>query len=100
MLIFAIILDIEKEVLKVLLNEAIKIRINKLMEQKNTEKEQYTRYKLSYDAGMNPSNLNDFYRDKITYPRIDTLFLICDALNISLKDFFDDDIFRDVEIKD
>lgn len=83
-----------------LLNEAIKIRINKLMEQKNTEKEQYTRYKLSYDAGMNPSNLNDFYRDKITYPRIDTLFLICDALNISLKDFFDDDIFKDVEIKD
>ena len=70
------------------------------MEQKNTEKEQYTRYKLSYDAGMNPSNLNDFYRDKITYPRIDTLFLICDALNISLKDFFDDDIFKDVEIKD
>lgn len=83
-----------------LLNEAIKIRINKLMEQKNTEKEQYTRYKLSYDAGMNPSNLNDFYRDKITYPRIDTLFLICDALNISLKDFFDDDIFKDIEIKD
>lgn len=83
-----------------LLNEAIKIRINKLMEQKNTEKEQYTRYKLSYDAGMNPSNLNDFYRDKITYPRIDTLYLICDALNISLKDFFDDDIFKDVEIKD
>lgn len=83
-----------------LLNEAIKIRINKLMEQKNTEKEQYTRYKLSYDAGMNPSNLNDFYRDKIAYPRIDTLYLICDALNISLKDFFDDDIFKDVEIKD
>ena len=49
---------------------------------------------------MNPSIINDFYRDRISYPRIDTLFLICDALNISLKDFFDDEIFKDVEIKD
>ncbi len=83
-----------------LLNEAIKIRLDKLMNEKNTNKEKYTKYKLSYDAGMNPSIINDFYRDRISYPRIDTLFLICDALNISLKDFFDDEIFKDVEIKD
>lgn len=75
-----------------LLNEAIKIRLENLMKEKNKS----SRYELSCDAGLNPSSLNDFYRNKISYPRIDTLYLICESLGITLEEFFKDSIF-DIE---
>ena len=73
-----------------LLSEAIKIRITNLIEEKNKS----SRYELSCEAGLNPSTLNDFYRGKIAYPRIDTLYLICDSFGITLEEFFSDDIFN------
>ena len=81
-----------------LLNEAIKTRLNTLME----EKQKNSKYELSCDAGLNPSLINDFYRSRIVYPRIDTLYLICEGLNITLSEFFNDPIFNieNIEIKD
>lgn len=73
-----------------LLNEAIKIRLKDLMKQKNIN----SRYEISCDAGLNPSSLNDFYRNKVSYPRIDTLYLICESLGINLQEFFNDSIFN------
>lgn len=73
-----------------LLNEAIKIRLKNLMKQKNIN----SRYEISCDAGLNPSSLNDFYRNKVSYPRIDTLYLICESLGINLQEFFNDSIFN------
>ena len=73
-----------------LLNEAIKIRLKDLMKQKNIN----SRYEISCDAGLNPSSLNDFYRNKVSYPRIDTLYLICESLGITLQEFFNDSIFN------
>lgn len=75
-----------------LLNTAIKIRIENLMKEKNKN----SRYELSCDAGLNPSSLNDFYRNKISYPRIDTLYLICESLGVTLEEFFKDSMF-DIE---
>lgn len=40
-----------------LLNEAIKIRLENIMKEKNIN----SKYELSCDAGINPSLLNDFF---------------------------------------
>ena len=66
------------------------------------EKDKNSKYKLSCDAGLNPSLLNDFFRNRISYPRIDTLYLICEGLDITLEEFFSDPIFNieNIEIKD
>ena len=47
--------------------------------------------KLAYESTLTPSTLaNMFYRN--TQPTIKTLSLICDAFNISLAEFFADDV--------
>lgn len=81
-----------------LLNEAIKIRLENLMK----EKEINSKYEVSCDAGLNPSLLNDFFRNRILYPRIDTLYLICEGMNITLTEFFNDPLFNieNIEVKD
>lgn len=81
-----------------LLNEAIKVRLDNLMQ----EKEIKSKYEISCGAGLNPSLLNDFFRSRILYPRIDTLYLICEGMGITLEQFFNDPIFNieNIEIKD
>ena len=81
-----------------LLNEAIKARIDNLMKEKDIK----SNYELSYNSSQNPSLLNDFFRGRIAYPRIDTLYLICEGLNISLEEFFNDPLFEreNIEIED
>ena len=80
-----------------LLSDAIKLRLESLMK----EKDKSSRYELSCNAGLNPSSLNDFFRSKISYPRIDTLYLICEGLGITLEEFFNDKLFNieNIEIK-
>lgn len=77
------------------LNEAIKLRLKNIMD----EKDKNSNYEVSCAAGLNPSLLNDFFRNRITYPRIDTLYLICEGLNITLGEFFNDPIFDIENIK-
>lgn len=81
-----------------LLNEAIKTRLKNLMEEKNIS----SKYEISCDAGLNPSLLTDFFRSRTLYPRIDTLYLICEGMNITLEEFFKDPLFNieNIEIKD
>lgn len=81
-----------------LLNEAIKLRLENLMK----ERENLTKYRVSCDAGINPSLINDFYRSRTHYLRIDTLYLICEGMGITLEQFFNDPLFdiENIEIKD
>ena len=81
-----------------LLNEAIKLRLENLMK----EKEINSKYEISCNAGLNPSLLNDFFRNRTLYPRIDTLYLICEGMNITLEEFFKDPMFNieNIEVKD
>lgn len=80
------------------LNEAIKIRIEELLHEKNIS----SKYQLSCNAGLNPSLLTDFFNNRTLYPRVDTLFLFCEAMNLTLEEFFDDSIFNieNIEIQD
>lgn len=74
------------------LSEAIKIRIKQLADNNNL-----TLYSLAVNSGIPTSTLNDFFRGKVELPRIDNILHICEGLNLELKDFFDDPIFKDVE---
>ncbi len=80
------------------LNEAIKLRLENLMKEKNIS----SKYEISCDAGLNPSLLTDFFRSRTLYPRIDTLYLICEGMGITLEEFFKDPMFNieNIEIKD
>ena len=80
------------------LNEAIKLRLENLMKEKNIS----SKYEISCGADLNPSLLTDFFRSRTLYPRIDTLYLVCEGMGITLEEFFKDPMFNieNIEIKD
>lgn len=77
------------------LSDAIRIRIKELMKDNNINGN-----KLSLESGIDRSTINRFLRKENKSIKIETITLICQALDISLKDFFDDNVFKDVEVKD
>ena len=77
------------------LSDAIRKRLKELMEENNISGN-----KLSLEAGIDRSTINRFMRKENKSIKIETITLICQALDISLKDFFDDKIFNDIEVKD
>ena len=80
---------------KMYLSDAIKLRITNLMKLNNMNGN-----KLALSAGIDRSTINRFLRNENKSLKIETITLICQALNITLKDFFDDEIFNNVEIND
>ena len=77
------------------LSDAIRIRLKNLIKENDTNGNQ-----LALIAGFDRSNINRFLRKQNKSIRIESITLICQALNISLKDFFDDKIFDDVDVND
>jgi DNA-binding Xre family transcriptional regulator len=77
------------------ISEAIRLRINELLKENKI-----TAYKLSYLAGMSASVISDCKRGKVQEPTISSIIHICEGLEIQLKDFFDSEVFRDVEAID
>ena len=52
---------------------------------------------LANMAGISPSTLYSVLNEKSQNPGIVTIKKLCDGLDISLRDFFDADIFDDIE---
>jgi transcriptional regulator with XRE-family HTH domain len=73
-------------------NEAVRKRIQGLCALNDI-----TLNKLSTNCGITQSTLNNIIHKKSNNPTISTITKVCDGLNIKLKDFFDDDIFMDIE---
>ena len=73
-----------------LLNEAIKIRLKNIMKEKNIS----SNYEVTNKAGLHPSLLTDFLANRTLYPIIDTLYLLCEGLGLTLQEFFNDPIFN------
>ncbi len=69
-------------------DDLIKNRVTQLIKEKNI-----TPYKVAINSGMNPSTLNNILSGKFKDIRISTITKICCGLNITMKDFFDDDSF-------
>lgn len=77
------------------LSEAVRIRISNLINENNLNVS-----KLSTLAGISRSTLSKFLSGKRKIIRLDMIEYICEALNIKLKDFFDDKLFDNIDIAD
>lgn len=61
-------------------------RIDELCEQNN-----WTHYRIAKEADIPLNSFNSMYK-RNTYPTIPTLEKICDGFQISMKDFFDENL--------
>ena len=52
---------------------------------------------LANISGISPSTLYSVLNEKSQNPGIVTIKKLCDGLDISLREFFDDNIFDDIE---
>ena len=77
------------------LSKAMRLRIEKMMDDNNVNGN-----KLALSSGIDRSTINKFLKGKNKSITIETITLICQAQNITLKDFFDDELFDDVEVND
>ena len=72
--------------------EAVKARLLSLCEEKKM-----TINKLATNAGIPRSSLKNILYGKSHNPGIVTIKILCDGLEISLKDFFDSEEFWNLE---
>ena len=77
------------------LSSALRSRIEKIMKDNKVNGN-----KLSLTSGLDRSTISKFLKGKNKSITIESITLICQSSNISLKDFFDDKLFDDVEVKD
>ena len=71
------------------LNRAFALRLTNLLLEKNISK-----YRLEKETGISHSALRYIFNEVNSDVRFSTIVKVCTVLNISLKDFFDDEIFE------
>jgi DNA-binding Xre family transcriptional regulator len=71
---------------------AIRLRILDICGQRNM-----TVNKLSTVSGITQSTLNNIVSGRNRSATVSTIKKICDGLDVTIIDFFDDDLFRDLE---
>ncbi len=75
--------------------EATKLRIEQLRKERRM-----TVYALIYQTGMPPSTVKSILRGKSQNPGIVNIKKIAEGLGISIREFYDSDIFDDLEPED
>lgn len=75
-----------------IIGEAVKLRILELCETNNI-----TVNKLSTVCGITQSTLSNIVGGRNNSTTLSTIKKICDGLNITVQDFFNSDIFNDLE---
>ena len=53
-------------------------------------------HRLTLNAGVPYSTISSFLNGKCSSITLTTLLHLCEGLNITLKDFFDDDLFKNI----
>ena len=74
------------------IGEAVRIKITDLCKEHNI-----TVNKLATICGITQSTLNNIVSGRNNSATVSTIKKICDGLNISINDFFNDDLFKDLE---
>ena len=74
------------------ISEAVKERIINLCHDNNISIN-----KLAVMGGQTQSTLQSLIDGKSKNPKLLTLVRVCDSLNITLKKFFDDDLFNNID---
>ena len=77
------------------LSKAMRLRIKSLMDANKVNGN-----KIELSSGINRSTVNRILKWKNKSITIESITLICQSQNITLKDFFDDEVFDDVEVND
>ena len=70
------------------LNEAFSLRVKEILKNKNM-----TQYKLAQETGLYHSTMTDILTCKYQTPNFRNMALIIKALNMSMSDFFNSDLF-------
>ena len=78
-----------KEVDFLNLNQAFALRLKNLLFKKNISK-----YKLEKETGLTHSALRNIFNEVNVDVKFSTIVKVCNALDISLSEFFDDEIFE------
>ena len=73
------------------LADATRKRIRQLLKQNNMKL-----FDFSKAAGISLPTISDFLKNDTKNLRMDTMLHICEAFNITLKEFFDDPLFDEV----
>ena len=71
------------------LNKAFSLRVRELLKEKNM-----TQYKLAQETGLYHSTMTDILNCKYQTPNFRNIILIIQALDISISEFFDSELFN------
>lgn len=74
------------------LSEAVRKRILQLILERKINL-----HRLSLDSGISYSTLSSFMNGKCKNPNLVTILHLCEGLQIELNEFFEDELFKDVE---
>ncbi len=77
------------------LNEAVAIKIMKIIEERNI-----TINKLASISCLTQSTVDSLVNGKSKNPKLLTIVRICDGLGMSLSEFFNDSVFKNVDRED
>lgn len=77
------------------LSTAISQKITKICMENNISLNE-----LANRCCLTQSTLQSLVEEKYTSPQVITIVRICDGLNITLKEFFDDDLFLNLDRED
>lgn len=77
------------------IREAVAIKINKICNERNISIN-----KLASISCLTQSTVQHLVDGRSKNPKLLTIVRICDGLQIDIKDFFDDEIFKNVERED
>ena len=75
-----------------LLSTAIQLRIKALLEQRDM-----SAWKLYKATGVPKSTINSILSGDSKDPKSSTILHICEGLGVTLRQFYNDDIFNDIE---
>ncbi len=75
-----------------IIGEAVKLRVLNICEEKHI-----TVNKLATLSGLTQSTLNNIVSGRNNSATISTIKKICDGVNITIQDFFNDDLFFGLE---
>lgn len=76
------------------ISEAIKLRVLNLCKENNISLN-----RLAILGGQTQSTVQSLVDGKSKNAKILTIVRICDSLNISLSEFFNDELFKDIDIE-
>ncbi|MBQ3021296.1 MAG: helix-turn-helix transcriptional regulator [Bacilli bacterium] len=77
------------------INESISVKLNDIIRKKDISVN-----KLANMCCLTQSTVDSLVNGKSKNPKLLTIVRICDGLNITLKEFFDDEIFKNIDRED